>query len=271
MTATPIPRSLALAVHGDLDLSVLDELPPGRRPVATELAPARRRAEVYRRLAAELAAGDGRAYVVFPLIEASEAVAAASLEGHGEEVRRWLAPLPVAFLHGRMGGAERERVVADFAAGRCRVLVATTIVEVGVDVPEATVMVIESAERFGLAQLHQLRGRVGRSGRPSRCVAIHGRPSEEGRRRLAVFRDTTDGFRIAEEDLAIRGPGDLLGTRQSGLPTLHVADLALDGEWLAKARDDARELVGRLDEPGLAALRRRVEAPAELAAGWAGG
>jgi ATP-dependent DNA helicase RecG len=271
MTATPIPRSLALAVHGDLDLSLLDELPPGRRPVATELVPARRRAEVYRRLAAELAAGDGRAYAVFPLIEASEAVAAASLEGQGEEVRRWLAPLPVAFLHGRMGGAERERAVADFAAGRCRVLVATTIVEVGVDVPEATVMVIESAERFGLAQLHQLRGRVGRSGRPSRCVAIHGRPSEEARRRLAVFRDTTDGFRIAEEDLAIRGPGDLLGTRQSGLPTLHVADLALDGEWLERACEDARELVGRLDEPGLAALRRRVEAPAELASGWAGG
>ncbi|HEX6202870.1 MAG TPA: ATP-dependent DNA helicase RecG, partial [Thermoanaerobaculia bacterium] len=271
MTATPIPRSLALAVHGDLDVSVLDEMPPGRRPVATELVPAGRRAEVYRRLAAELAAGDGRAYVVLPLIEASEAVAAASLEAHGEEVRRWLAPLPVAFLHGRLPAAERERVVADFAAGRCRVLVATTIVEVGVDVPEATVMVVESAERFGLAQLHQLRGRVGRSARPSRCVAIHGRPSPDARRRLAAFRDTTDGFRLAEEDLAIRGPGDLLGTRQSGLPSLRVADLVRHVEWLERAREDARELVARLGEPGLAALRRRVEAPAERAAGWAGG
>ncbi|HEX2164818.1 MAG TPA: ATP-dependent DNA helicase RecG [Thermoanaerobaculia bacterium] len=271
MTATPIPRSLALAVHGDLDLSVLDELPPGRRPVATELLPARRRPEVYRRLARELSAGDGRAYVVFPRIEADEAGAAASLERHGEEVRRWLAPLPVAFLHGRMSAAVRERTVADFAAGRCRVLVATTIVEVGVDVPEATVMVIENADRFGLAQLHQLRGRVGRSARPSRCVAIHGRPSTEARHRLATFRDTTDGFRIAEEDLLIRGPGDVLGTRQAGLPSLRVADLVADGRWLSRAREDARELVERLEEPELAGLRRRVEAPAERAAGWAGG
>jgi ATP-dependent DNA helicase RecG len=271
MTATPIPRSLALAVHGDLDLSVIDELPPGRRPVATEVVPVSRRAEVYRRLAAELAAGDGRAFVVLPLIEASEAVAAASLEAHGEDVRRRLAPLPVAFLHGRLPPAERERVVADFVDGRCRVLVATTVVEVGVDVPEATAMVVESAERFGLAQLHQLRGRVGRSDRPSRCVAIHGRPSPEARRRLAAFRDSTDGFRLAEVDLEIRGPGDLLGTRQAGLPSLRVADLARHGAWLERARADARELIGRLDEPGLTGLRQRVEAFAAAEAGWAGG
>ncbi len=259
MTATPIPRSLALTAYGDLDLSVLDELPPGRRPVATEVLPARRRAAVYRALREELAAGDGRAYVVLPLIEASDAVAAASLAEQGAEVRRLLAPLPSAVLHGRLSASERGAVVADFAAGRVRVLVATTVVEVGVDVPEATVMVVESGERFGLAQLHQLRGRVGRSRRPSRCVVLHGRLSEEGRRRLEVLARTTDGFEIAEADLAIRGPGDLLGTRQSGLPPLRVADLAADAGWLARAREDARELVGRLDEPGFAALRARVE------------
>jgi len=264
MTATPIPRSLALTAYGDLDVSLIDELPPGRRPVATEVLPQRRRDAVYRRLRDELAAGDGQAYVVCPLIEESEAVAAASVEETAVRVAAALAPLPVAVLHGRLSAGEREGRVADFAAGRVRVLVSTTVIEVGVDVAAATVMVVESGERFGLAQLHQLRGRVGRSERPSRCVVLHGRLSEEGRRRLQVFAATTDGFEIAEADLAIRGPGDLLGTRQSGLPALRVADLVRDFEWLEKARDDARELLPRLAaDPAVAELAAWVEPAAE--------
>jgi len=159
--------------------------------------------------------------------------------------KRREAPLPCGVVHGRLGAEERERVVGDFAAGRLRVLVATTVIEVGVDVPEATAMVIESGERFGLAQLHQLRGRVGRSERPSRCVVLHGRLGEEAKRRLAVFAESGDGFEIAEADLAIRGPGDLLGTRQAGLPPLHAADLVRDREWLEVARRDAREWIER--------------------------
>jgi ATP-dependent DNA helicase RecG len=259
MTATPIPRSLALTVYGDLDVSVLDELPPGRLPVVTEMVAARHRREVYARLREELLAGDGRAYVVLPRIEAGDAAAVASLEGQGEEVREWLAPLPTALLHGRLDAARRGEVVAAFAAGEVRVLVATTVVEVGVDVPAATRMLVESGERFGLAQLHQLRGRVGRGSRPSRCTVFHGRLSPEARRRLEVLVETCDGFRIAEEDLAMRGPGDLLGTRQAGLPELRVADLVADGRWLARAREDARELAGHLEEPGLAPLRARLE------------
>jgi ATP-dependent DNA helicase RecG len=264
MTATPIPRSLALAAYGDLPVSVLDELPPGRTPVATEVVPERRRAEVYRRLREELAAG-GRAYVVFPRIGEGdeEEAGAVSLAATGEEARAALAGFPSAVLHGRMPAADRERAMRAFAAGEVRVLVATTVVEVGVDVPEATWMVIEGAERFGLAQLHQLRGRVGRGERPSRCVALHGRLTEAARRRLEVFRATTDGFAIAEADLALRGPGDLLGTRQAGLPALRVADLAAHYDWLLRARDDARELLARLGEPELAALAERIEGAGE--------
>ena len=245
MTATPIPRSLALAAWGDLDVSTIDELPPGRTPIATEVLPAKKRREVYKRLREELKAGGGacvgRAYVVFPVIEEG-------VEEMGERVREYLSDFPSAVLHGRMPPAERERTMAAFAAGEVRVLVATTVIEVGVDVPEATWMVIESAERFGLAQLHQLRGRVGRGPRPSRCIALHGKLTESGERRLQAFAETTDGFRIAEEDLAIRGPGELLGLRQAGLPGFRVARLPEDLEWLEKARDDARELLPRLRE-----------------------
>ena len=258
MTATPIPRSLALTAYGDLDLSILDELPPGRRPVATEVLPGSRRAAVYARLRRELDAG-ALAYVVVPLIEGSEQIAAASLEREGEALRRLLAPYPAAVLHGRLPAAERERIMAAFAAGEVRVLIATTVIEVGLDVPAATVMVVESGERFGLAQLHQLRGRVGRGERPSRCVVLHGPLSAEGRRRLEVFAATTDGFAIAEADLEIRGPGELLGTRQAGLPDLRAADLVRDQEWLLRARADARELLPRLGETAYAALRARVE------------
>ncbi|HEY8022003.1 MAG TPA: ATP-dependent DNA helicase RecG [Thermoanaerobaculia bacterium] len=257
MTATPIPRSLALTAYGDLDLSVLDELPPGRRPVATEVVSARERRAVYDRLAEALAAGV-RAYVVFPRIE--EGGSAEALAARGERIRQRLAAFPSAVLHGRLPATERDRAMRAFAIGEIRLLIATTVVEVGIDVPEATWMVIESAERFGLAQLHQLRGRVGRGLGEARCVAIVGRATEEARRRLAVFAATTDGFLLAEADLALRGPGDLLGSRQAGVPSLALADPAADLDLLLQARDDARELLPRLAEPGLAALRRRAEA-----------
>jgi ATP-dependent DNA helicase RecG len=257
MTATPIPRSLALTAYGDLEISSLDELPPGRSPVATEVLPAGRRREVYQAVRADLAAG-AQVYVVFPLIEGSEAIAAEAVGELGERIRTYLGEVPSAVLHGRLDAEQRERTMKRFAAGELRVLLATTIIEVGVDVPEAAVMVIESAERFGLAQLHQLRGRVGRGVRPSRCVALHGRLSDDARRRLEIFASTSDGFRLAEADLELRGPGDLLGTRQSGMPTFRLAHPLLDQEWLERARADARELVTRLDEPALGALRERL-------------
>jgi len=253
MTATPIPRTLALTAWGDLAVSTLDELPPGRTPVATELFPARRRHAVYQRVREELAAG-GRVFVVVPLIEESGGSAVASLAEAEERVRGELPGWPCAVLHGRLPTVERARVMQAFAIGEVRVLLATTVVEVGVDVPEAACMVIESAERFGLAQLHQLRGRVGRGARPSRCFALHGRLTAEARRRLAVFARTNDGFEIAEEDLKIRGPGDVLGTRQAGLPALRSARLPDDWEWLERARDDAREVLARLPAAEIEAL-----------------
>jgi ATP-dependent DNA helicase RecG len=264
MTATPIPRSLALTVYGDLSLSVIDELPPGRAPVATRLEPEKRRPQIYERLAERLAVG-GQAYVVLPLIEESEQVAAASIERLGEELRLRLAAWQPAVLHGRSGAEERARTMREFAAGACRVLIATTVIEVGVDVPAAHSMVIENAERFGLAQLHQLRGRIGRgSGLDSlggECVAVHGKLSEESRRRLEVFVASRDGFEIAEADLGIRGPGDLLGVRQAGLPELRLADLVRDRDLLEAARSDAAALLAdpASGEAFLERVRRRAE------------
>jgi ATP-dependent DNA helicase RecG len=264
MTATPIPRTLALTAWGDLEVSTLDELPPGRTPVATAVVPAGKRRAVYKKVREELAAG-GRVYVVVPLIDESARTAAASLAEAEERVRAELAGWPCAVLHGRLPAAERDRVMQAFAAGEVKALLATTVIEVGVDVPEASCMVIESAERFGLAQLHQLRGRVGRGMRPSCCFAVHGRLSEDAKRRLEVFARTDDGFEIAEEDLKIRGPGDVLGTRQSGLPSLRQARLPDDWELLEQARDDARELLGRLGEEALEGLRKTAEGET---AGW---
>ncbi len=258
MTATPIPRSLALTAYGDLPVSTLDELPPGRSPVATRVVPGGKRTEVYRRLRAAVAAG-AQAYVVAPLIEES-ALAAASLAEVEGRVREALEGFAVAVVHGRMSAADRERALRAFAAGKARALVATTVIEVGLDVPAATWMVIESAERFGLAQLHQLRGRIGRGAGASTCVAIHGRLAAVARERLETFAALADGFEIAERDLLQRGPGDLLGTRQAGLPALKVARLPVDWEWLVRARDDARELLGRLDGPALAALLEKEAA-----------
>jgi ATP-dependent DNA helicase RecG len=257
MTATPIPRSLALTLYGDLEVSTLDELPPGRTPVRTEVVAAGERRRIYRELGDELARG-AQGYVVFPLIEESEEVSAESLAALGSRVREALGEFPSAVLHGRLPAVERERLLREFAAGTVRLLVATTVIEVGIDVPNASFMVIESAERFGLAQLHQLRGRVGRGAKASRCVAICGRASEEAARRLAAFAATTDGFALAEADLAQRGPGDLLGTRQAGLPSLRCADLVAHRDWLERARGDARELLSSAAEPAVATLLARL-------------
>jgi ATP-dependent DNA helicase RecG len=244
MTATPIPRSLAMTAYGDLDLSVIDRLPPGRRPVRTRLFSESRREAAYAGVRREVAAG-GRAYVVFPLVEASEKLdLAAATEAREALAAGPLAGIPLGLLHGRMSGPEKAAVMADFAAGRVRVLVATTVVEVGVDVPEATLMVVEHAERFGLSQLHQLRGRVGRGAKPGTCLLIASHAvTREGRARLKALVETNDGFRIAERDLEIRGPGELFGERQSGLPALRVADLIRDGRLLGVARQAARELL----------------------------
>ena len=258
MTATPIPRTLTLTLYGDLDVSQIDEMPPGRGSLVTEVLPGSERKEAYRRLRAELAAG-AQGYVVFPLIEESEEIPAESLAALGAKVREYLADFPSAVLHGKIPAVERERIMQEFAAGKIKVLVATTVIEVGVDVPNATWMIVESAERFGLAQLHQLRGRVGRGSGASRCLAIHGRLSEEGTKRLDVFASTRDGFAIAEADLAIRGPGDLLGTRQAGLPRFRVADLATHLAWIERARQDAREIVAHFADPEYGRLRARVE------------
>ena len=248
LSATPIPRSLALTLYGDLDVSTLDEKPPGRKPVVTRILPEADRADVFGEIGRETAAG-GQAYVVVPLIEESDRIEAAAVEKHAEEIRKALPGRRVGVVHGRMPPDAREKAMADFTGGRLDVLAATTVIEVGVDVPNASFMVVENAERFGLAQLHQLRGRVGRGVRPSRCVFLVGRgASAESRDRLAVLERTDDGFVVAEEDLARRGPGDFLGTRQSGLPLFRVADLVRDGALLRRAREVAAELAATAED-----------------------
>jgi ATP-dependent DNA helicase RecG len=243
MTATPIPRTLALSVHGDLDVSQIDELPPGRTPIRTRLLSAADRSEAYDLIRQQVAAGQ-RAYVVLPLVEESETTDLRSaVEVHQQLSAEVFADLQVGLLHGRMAGAEKQAAIAAFAAGHTQVLVSTTVVEVGVDVPEASVMVVEHAERFGLAQLHQLRGRVGRGAAASHCLLIHSGRNPQSRQRLDVLVRSSDGFEIAEMDLRLRGPGQVLGTRQSGLPDLALASLCDDGDVLERARAVAEELL----------------------------
>ncbi|WP_227286676.1 ATP-dependent DNA helicase RecG [Boseongicola sp. H5] len=245
MTATPIPRTLSLAQYGDMDISVLDEKPPGRTPVKTALISAARIAEVVQHL--RDAVVDGRqAYWVCPLVEESEVYEATAAEERFKTLRAELGEGVVGLVHGQMPPAEKTRAMEDFQAGRTRVLVATTVIEVGVDVPNASIMVIEQAEIFGLAQLHQLRGRVGRGAAASTCLLMYRSPlGDSAKRRLSVLRETEDGFRIAEEDLAIRGAGDLIGTAQSGLPRFRVADLESQTALMAIAQSDARALLER--------------------------
>ncbi|MBS0573634.1 MAG: ATP-dependent DNA helicase RecG [Proteobacteria bacterium] len=252
MTATPIPRSLALAQYGDMDVSVLDEKPAGRKPVRTALVSAGRYDEVVAHLRQAVAEGR-RAYWVCPLVEESELVDLTAADERFRALRAALGEGVVGLVHGQMAPADKDAAMADFVAGRTRVLVATTVIEVGVNVPEATIMVIERAEIFGLAQLHQLRGRVGRGEADSSCLLMYRPPlSEPAERRLNILRDTEDGFRIAEEDLAMRGAGDLIGTAQSGLPKFRVADLERQAGLMAVAQSDARALLAadpRLDGP----------------------
>lgn len=243
MTATPIPRTLAMTVHGDLDVSVLDELPPGRSPIKTVLLTQSQRVQAYELIRQEVAMGR-QAYIVFPLIEESETLAAKAATAEIERLQKETFPtLKLGLLHGKLKSEEKEAVMGAFASGALNILVATTVVEVGVDVPNATVMMIESADRFGLAQLHQLRGRVGRGKHQSYCVLLSTSKNTETKERLAIMEQTTDGFVIAEHDLSLRGPGDYLGTRQSGLPDLALADLVEDHELLALAREHAFALL----------------------------
>jgi ATP-dependent DNA helicase RecG len=257
MTATPIPRTLALTVYGDMDVSKLTGKPAGRQPVDTRVLPSERMDEVVGGLRRLLAAG-GRAYWICPLVEESELVDLAAAE---DRARALAAAFPgrTGLVHGRMKASEKDAAMARFKSGEITLLVSTTVVEVGVDVPEATVMVIENAERFGLAQLHQLRGRVGRGSGKSTCLLLYqGRLGETARARLTILRETEDGFRIAEEDLRLRGAGEVLGTRQAGLPVFRVADVVAHADLLAAARDDAGLILARdprLETPRGDALR----------------
>ncbi|MCK0094536.1 ATP-dependent DNA helicase RecG [Yoonia sp. F2084L] len=243
MTATPIPRSLALAQYGDMDVSVLDEKPPGRTPVQTALVSATRMNEVIEKL--RKAVADGRqAYWVCPLVEESEVIDLTAAEERFKRLRATLGEGVVGLVHGQMPSAEKDAAMARFVAGETKVLVATTVIEVGVNVPNASIMMIEHAERFGLAQLHQLRGRVGRGAAASTCLLIYQAPlGETSRQRLEIMRETEDGFRISEEDLAMRGAGDVIGTAQSGIPRFRIADLERQAGQMAVAQTDARALL----------------------------
>ncbi|HVL59197.1 MAG TPA: helicase-related protein, partial [Burkholderiaceae bacterium] len=243
MSATPIPRTLAMSYYADLDVSVIDELPPGRQPVRTKLVSEARRDEIVERIRAAAAAGR-QTYWVCPLIEESEALDLQTAIDTHARLTEELAELRVGLVHGRLAPAEKAATMAQFVAGAIDVLVATTVIEVGVDVPNASLMVIEHAERFGLAQLHQLRGRVGRGRDQSVCVLMYRTPlSAAARERLKVMYETNDGFEIARRDLLLRGPGEFLGAKQSGVPLLRFADLERDAELVDAARDAAARML----------------------------
>ena len=263
MTATPIPRTLAMTVYGDLDISLLSELPPGRTPVRTVVLRGSEVERAYRHVRREAESG-GQAYLVYPLVDESDKVAMRSAADMFRRLQDGVfAGLRVGLVHGRMPPAEKDGIMAAFAANEIQVLVSTTVIEVGVDVPNASLMVIEHAEHFGLSQLHQLRGRVGRGERGAVCYLVaHHLASPEARSRLKVMESTQDGFRIAEADLALRGPGEFLGTRQSGLPSFLFANLVRDTEVLELARREAFSLVERdptLERPEHRELRRSLE------------
>jgi len=252
MTATPIPRTLVLTYYGDMDVSRLAEKPAGRRPIETRALPLERLDEVVGRIRSAIASG-AKVYWVCPLVEESEMLDVAAAEDRFAALTEALGPV-VGLVHGRMKSADRDRAMQRFVAGETPVLVATTVIEVGVDVSDATIIVIEHAERFGLAQLHQLRGRVGRSERPSVCLLLYKKPlGAFARDRLAIMRETEDGFRIAEEDLRLRGGGEILGTRQSGTPGFRIARAEIHAGLMEVARDDAQLIVER--DPGLAGAR----------------
>jgi ATP-dependent DNA helicase RecG len=270
MSATPIPRTLALMIYGDLDVSVMDELPPGRQIIDTFAVPGSYHQRIYTFIDKQVAAGR-QAYIVCSMVEENDQIPddrKAASEYAGILQERVFPHLRVACVHGRMKPREKDKVMAAFSAGEIHVLVSTTVVEVGVDVPNATVMVIEDADRFGLSQLHQLRGRVGRGRHKSYCILVSDNRSDEARARLKVMTGTNDGFQIAEEDLKLRGPGDFFGHRQHGLPALKVADLSCDMALLREAQEAAGRLLER--DPELSAYPEtaaRVEAMFASAAG----
>ncbi len=255
MTATPIPRSLAMTLYGDLDLSLITELPPGRVPILTRIMYEKDRPKLYDFVREKVRAGQ-QAYFVFPLIEESEKLDLKDATKAFEKLKEIFKEFQVEMLHGRMKNQQKEEVMGRFSRGETQILVSTTVIEVGIDVPNATLMVIEHAERFGLSQLHQLRGRVGRGAQKSYCIlATDFKQSDLAKERLKVMEASSDGFKIAEEDLKIRGPGDFLGTRQSGLPDFRVGNLVSDLDLLEAAREAARELLER--DPGLALEENR--------------
>ena len=259
MTATPIPRTLAMTAYADLDVSIIDELPPGRTPVKTVVLPESRRVDVIQRIL-EACQGKRQAYWVCPLIEESDLLEAQAAEETASTLATALPGIAVGLIHGRLTGQQKDAVMASFKAGDVDLLVATTVIEVGVDVPNASLMVIENAERMGLAQLHQLRGRVGRGSQESTCVLLYKPPlTEIARERLGVMRDTNDGFEVARRDLELRGPGELLGTRQTGLARLRVADLLRDADLLPRVQQAATSL-----------LERNEDAVAPLLSRWIG-
>ncbi|NLX42573.1 MAG: ATP-dependent DNA helicase RecG, partial [Chloroflexi bacterium] len=255
MSATPIPRTLALTLYGDMELSVLDELPPNRQPVVTAVRTASSREGIYRFIRDQISAGH-QAYIIYPLVEESEAVEArAAVEEHDRLAQEVFPQLRLGLLHGRIGAEEKERVMSQFREGQLDILVSTAVVEVGMDVPNATVMLIEGAERFGLAQLHQFRGRVGRGSSRSYCILVSDSTTEESLQRLQIMAETEDGFVLAEKDLEMRGPGDFIGVRQSGLPELRLAQVT-DRVTLEQARAEALQIFAQ--DPDLSESRHRA-------------
>jgi ATP-dependent DNA helicase RecG len=256
MTATPIPRTLAMTLYGDLDVSVIDQLPPGRKPILTKHYTADRIEQAYSFLKTQVDQGR-QAYVVYPVIEESETQAMKAAQQMYEHLSREVFPeIPIGLMHGRLGAGEKESVMARFKEGALKILVSTTVIEVGVDVPNATVMLIEQAERFGLSQLHQLRGRVGRGGDQSYCLLMTEKMNDTARERIRTLVESTDGFYISEMDLKLRGPGEFFGTKQSGLPSLRIANILRDPDILEVARREAVDFIAR--PPSEEALRRAV-------------
>lgn len=272
MTATPIPRTLAMTVYGDLDVSVIDQLPPGRKPIQTLLQYDNRRAQLYAALRKQLQVGR-QAYIVYPLIQESEKSDLKNLEEGYDHIREVFPEYRVCMVHGKMKAAEKEAEMQKFVSGEAQIMVATTVIEVGVNVPNASVMIIENAERFGLAQLHQLRGRVGRGAEQSYCILMTSyKNSQDTRKRLELMTETNDGFRIAEADMQMRGPGDMEGTQQSGIAfNLQIANLAKDGQILQTARDEANALLDsdeRLERPENYIVRKELNRIFEKQKNW---
>jgi ATP-dependent DNA helicase RecG len=260
MTATPIPRTLALTMHGDMDLTIINELPPGRKPVKTALVSQKERNKAYKLIEKEIEKGR-QAYIVFPLIEESETLSAKAATKEAERLQKGVfSHLKIGLVHGKLAAAEKDKVMDEFRKGEYHILVSTTVIEVGVDVPNATVMMIENAERFGLSQLHQLRGRVGRNSEQAYCVLVSSSSSQDTLKRLEVMTLTNDGFVIAESDLQIRGPGELMGIRQSGIPDLLLADIVKDAHLLEIAREASFNLVKNDNIENYPLLNKRISA-----------